>query len=60
MKHFEDAMKKIRPLSDQELNMYNHIAEQFTKPQMSRADSGSSGGGRRTKGTGDRLSPGVV
>lgn len=61
MKHFEDAMKKIRPLSDQELNMYEHIAEQFSKPQMSRAvDSGGSGGGRGMKGTDDRFSPGIV
>src|SRR5919107_2122237 len=36
MKHFEEAMKKIRPLSLQELNMYKTISEQFGKPQMSR------------------------
>ncbi|HYJ00580.1 MAG TPA: CDC48 family AAA ATPase [Nitrososphaeraceae archaeon] len=34
MKHFEDAMKKIRPLSTQELNMYKIIAEQFGKPEI--------------------------
>ena len=34
MKHFEDAMKKIRPLSTQELNMYKIIAEQFGKPEF--------------------------
>jgi transitional endoplasmic reticulum ATPase len=36
MKHFETAIKKIRPLSTQELNMYKTISEQFGKPQMSR------------------------
>jgi SpoVK/Ycf46/Vps4 family AAA+-type ATPase len=35
--HFEEAMKKIRPLSMQELNMYKTVSEQFGKPQMSRA-----------------------
>jgi len=34
MKHFEDAMKKIRPLSTQELNMYKIIAEQFGKLEL--------------------------
>src|SRR5918995_526168 len=37
MKHFEEAMKKIRPLSTQDLNMYKRISERFGKPQMSRA-----------------------
>ena len=40
MKHFEDAMKKIRPLSVQELDMYRQIAQQFGKPE-------SPQGGRR-------------
>lgn len=40
MKHFEDAMKKIRPLSVQELNMYRQISQQFGKPE-------SPQGGRR-------------
>ena len=40
MKHFEDAMKKIRPLSVQELDMYRQIAKQFGKPE-------SPQGGRR-------------
>jgi transitional endoplasmic reticulum ATPase len=40
MKHFEDAMKKIRPLSVQELDMYRQIAQQFGKPE-------SPHGGRR-------------
>src|SRR5919205_3629947 len=31
MRHFEEAMKKIRPLSTQELNMYKTISEQFGK-----------------------------
>jgi transitional endoplasmic reticulum ATPase len=32
MRHFEDAMTKIRPLSSQELDMYKRIAEQFGRP----------------------------
>lgn len=31
MKHFEEAMKKIRPLSKQELDMYKNVARQFGK-----------------------------
>jgi len=34
MRHFEDAMKKIRPLSTQELNMYKRISEQFGRPDL--------------------------
>ena len=34
MKHFEEAMKKIRPLSNQELSMYRTTAEQFGKPEL--------------------------
>src|SRR5918999_814633 len=34
MKHFEEAMKKIRPLSNQELSMYKTIAEQFGRPEL--------------------------
>src|ERR687893_1082039 len=34
MKHFEEAMKKIRPLSNQELSMYKTIAEQFGRPEI--------------------------
>src|ERR671911_203609 len=34
MKHFEEAMKKIRPLSNQELSMYKSISEQFGKPEI--------------------------
>ena len=37
--HFEEAMKKIRPLSMQELTMYKTVSEQFGKPQMSRAET---------------------
>jgi transitional endoplasmic reticulum ATPase len=40
MKHFEEAMKKIRPLSTQELDMYKRISEQFGK-------SGLDDGGKR-------------
>jgi transitional endoplasmic reticulum ATPase len=32
MKNFEDAMKKIRPLSKHEIETYRNIAEQFGKP----------------------------
>jgi transitional endoplasmic reticulum ATPase len=35
MRHFEESMKKIRPLSTQELNMYKRISEQFGKPDIS-------------------------
>lgn len=34
MKHFEEAMKKIRPLSNQEINMYEKVAERFGKPNI--------------------------
>ena len=34
MKHFEDAMKKIRPLSNQEISMYYKVAEKFGKPTI--------------------------
>ena len=34
MHHFEDAIKKIRPLSKQELDMYKRISEQFGKPDV--------------------------
>src|SRR5829696_1594712 len=34
MNHFEEAMKKIRPLSNQELSMYKTIAQQFGKPEF--------------------------
>jgi transitional endoplasmic reticulum ATPase len=34
MKHFEEAVKKIRPLSTQELNMYKGISEQFGQPNV--------------------------
>ncbi|MFL6525701.1 MAG: CDC48 family AAA ATPase [Nitrososphaera sp.] len=32
MRHFEEAMTKIRPLSQKELDMYKRIAEQFGRP----------------------------
>jgi transitional endoplasmic reticulum ATPase len=35
MKDLDEAMKKIRPLSAQELNMYKNISEQFGKPDLS-------------------------
>jgi transitional endoplasmic reticulum ATPase len=34
LRHFEDAMEKIRPLSTQELNMYKRISEQFGRPEI--------------------------
>jgi transitional endoplasmic reticulum ATPase len=36
MKHFEEAMKKVRPLSSQELNMYKNIASRFGPRASSR------------------------
>jgi transitional endoplasmic reticulum ATPase len=35
MRHFEEAMKKIRPLSAQELDMYKMISERFERPSSS-------------------------
>jgi transitional endoplasmic reticulum ATPase len=34
MKHFEDAMKKIRPLSKQELDVYKNVAQQFGRSEI--------------------------
>jgi transitional endoplasmic reticulum ATPase len=34
MKHFEEAMRKIRPLSKQELDMYKNVAKQFGRPEI--------------------------
>jgi transitional endoplasmic reticulum ATPase len=46
MRHFEEAMKKIRPLSSQELNMYKNIASRFDPRASSRTTmSNRSGGG---------------
>jgi transitional endoplasmic reticulum ATPase len=36
MKHFEDAMKKIRPLSKHEIETYRSIAERFGKPEVTK------------------------
>jgi transitional endoplasmic reticulum ATPase len=47
MKHFEEAMKKVRPLSSQELNMYKNIASRFGPRASSRnmmAESGRDDG----------------
>jgi hypothetical protein len=41
MHHFEAAMKKIRPLSSQEINMYEKVAEKFGKPNISSQGYGS-------------------
>ncbi len=35
MQHFDEAMKKIRPLSKQELDMYQNVAKQFGRPEIS-------------------------
>jgi transitional endoplasmic reticulum ATPase len=42
MHHFEEAMKKIRPLSTQELKMYKTISEQFGRPEIGTRGRGSS------------------
>src|ERR687891_374404 len=57
MGHFEEAMKKIRPLSTQELNIYKRISEQFGKPEIASSTGGGSGmsmerGGRDTPDSG--------
>jgi transitional endoplasmic reticulum ATPase len=57
MNHFEEAMKKIRPLSTQELNMYKRISEQFGKPEIAqiRGEGGGTASGRR-----DVSDPGIL
>ncbi|HKU49228.1 MAG TPA: CDC48 family AAA ATPase [Nitrososphaera sp.] len=44
MKHFQEAMVKIRPLSAQELNMYKTIAERFGRPSSLFAEKSASSG----------------
>jgi transitional endoplasmic reticulum ATPase len=44
MGHFEEAMKKIRPLSTQELNIYKRISEQFGKPEIASSTGGAGSG----------------
>ena len=34
MNHFEEAMKKVRPLSTQELKMYERMSEEFGRPEI--------------------------
>src|ERR687884_407424 len=41
MHHFEEAMKKIRPLSTQELKMYKRISEEFGRPEIGIRGRGS-------------------
>ena len=41
MQEFEEAMKKIRPLSSQELTMYKRISEEFGKPEIGAKRRGS-------------------
>lgn len=36
MKNFEEAMKKIRPLSKHEIDTYKNIAEQFGRPETTK------------------------
>lgn len=38
LRHIEEAMKKIRPLSKQELDWYRRVAEQFGKPPVARVE----------------------
>ena len=45
MNHFEEAMKKVRPLSTQELKMYERISEEFGRPEIGTR-------GRRSSDTG--------
>jgi transitional endoplasmic reticulum ATPase len=45
MRHFEEAIKKIRPLSVQELNMYKGISEQFGHPNLGTPPTESVGTG---------------
>jgi transitional endoplasmic reticulum ATPase len=52
MRHFEEAMKKIRPLSTQELNIYKRISEQFGKPEL--ASSPGEGAGMSMERGGGR------
>ncbi|MDQ3968075.1 MAG: AAA family ATPase, partial [Thermoproteota archaeon] len=42
MRHFEEAMKKIRPLSAQELDMYKMISERFERPSSPSAGATTS------------------
>jgi transitional endoplasmic reticulum ATPase len=44
MGHFEEAMKKIKPLSTQELNIYKRISEQFGKPEIASSTGGTGSG----------------
>ena len=44
MGHFEEALKKIRPLSTQELNIYKRISEQFGKPEIASSTEGAGSG----------------
>jgi len=53
MRHFEEAMKKIRPLSTQELNMYKRVSEEFGRPEI--ATRGRSG--MDTSDAGNETSP---
>jgi transitional endoplasmic reticulum ATPase len=45
MNHFEEAMKKVRPLSTQELKMYERMSEEFGRPEIGTR-------GRRSSDTG--------
>jgi transitional endoplasmic reticulum ATPase len=52
MRHFEEAMKKIRPLSTQELNIYKRISEQFGKPELA-SSTGEGAGMSMERGRGE-------
>lgn len=45
MRHFEEAVSKIRPLSSQELSMYKNISEQFGKATLTTPATESVGTG---------------
>src|ERR687896_770280 len=53
MGHFEESMKKIRPLSTQELNIYKRISEQFGKPEIASSIGGGGSGMSMERGTPD-------
>ncbi|HEX2068401.1 MAG TPA: CDC48 family AAA ATPase [Nitrososphaeraceae archaeon] len=53
MGHFEEAMKKIRPLSTQELNIYKRISEQFGKPEIASSIGGGGSMERSGRSTPD-------
>jgi transitional endoplasmic reticulum ATPase len=43
LRHIEEAMRKIRPLSKQELDWYKTVAQQFGKPRIIPAEMPRAG-----------------